>query len=127
MTEAVEKHETLNAKLFTKEEMLRDRVHDKMLEIVDEFLADLKEQDIKIKVDDILFLGSNASYNYTKDSDIDLHILTNAKAAKYEPEIAAALDILSEEACTISNKGRMINVYSKSDRIKAAFRTGRNY
>lgn len=35
------------------------------------------------------------------------------------PEIAAALDILSEEACTISNKGRMINVYSKSDRIKA--------
>lgn len=35
------------------------------------------------------------------------------------PEIAAALDILSEEACTISSKGRMVNVYSKSDRIKS--------
>jgi predicted nucleotidyltransferase len=91
LTEAVEKHGMLNAKLFTKDELLKDKVRDKMLEIVDEFLANLKEQDIKIKVDDILFIGSNASYNYTKDSDIDLHILANAKAAKYEKEVAAAL------------------------------------
>lgn len=91
LTEAVEKHNTLNTKLFTKEELLKDKVRDKMLEIVDEFLADLQEQEIKIKVDDILFIGSNASYNYTKDSDIDLHILANTKATKYEPEIANAL------------------------------------
>ena len=91
LTEAVEKHNTLNSKLFTKEEVLKDKVRDKMLEIVEEFLADLKEQDIKIKVDDILLIGSNASYNYTKDSDIDLHILANAKAANYEEEIATAL------------------------------------
>ena len=91
LTEAVEKHNTLNSKLFTKEEQLKDKVRDKMLEIVDEFLADLKEQEIKIKVDDILLIGSNASYNYTKDSDIDLHILADAKATKYEKEVAAAL------------------------------------
>lgn len=91
LIESVEKHNALNSKLFTKEELLKDNVRDKMLEIVDEFLADLKEQDIKIKVDDILLIGSNASYNYTKDSDIDLHILANAKAAKYEKEVAAAL------------------------------------
>jgi predicted nucleotidyltransferase len=91
LTEAVEKHNTLNPKLFTKEELLKDKVRDKMLEIVDEFLADLKEQEIKIKVDDILLIGSNASYNYTKDSDIDLHILADAKATKYEKEVAAAL------------------------------------
>ncbi len=91
LTEAVEKHNTLNSKLFTKEELLKDKVRDKMLEIVDEFLADLKEQEIKIKVDDILLIGSNASYNYTKDSDIDLHIIADAKATKYEKEVAAAL------------------------------------
>ena len=78
LTEAVEKHNTLNSKLFTKEELLKDRVRDKMLEIVDEFLTNLKEQEIEIKIDDILFIGSNASYNYTKDSDIDLHILANS-------------------------------------------------
>ena len=91
LTEAVEKHKTLNSKLFTKEELLKDKVRDKMLEIVDEFLTDLQEQDIKIKVDDVLLIGSNASYNYTKASDIDLHILANAKAAKYDKEVAAAL------------------------------------
>ena len=91
LLEAVEKHDSLNTKLFTKDEILKDKVRDKMLEIVDEFLADLKEQEIKIKVDDILLIGSNASYNYTKDSDIDLHILANAKAADYDKEIAAAL------------------------------------
>lgn len=91
LTEAIEKHDTLNSKLFTKEEVLKDKVRDKMLEIVDEFLADLKEQDIKIKVDDILFIGSNASYNYTKDSDIDLHIIANTKAVNYPEELGEAL------------------------------------
>jgi predicted nucleotidyltransferase len=91
LIESVEKHDTLNSKLFTKDEMLKDKVRDKMLEIVDEFLADLKEQDIKIKVDDVLLIGSNASYNYTKNSDIDLHILANTKATNYDKEIAAAL------------------------------------
>ena len=108
LTEAVEKHNTLNSKLFTKDEVLKDKVRDKMLEIVDTFLADLKEQDIKIKVDDILFIGSNASYNYTKDSDIDLHILANAKAADYDKEIAAALYGAYR---TIFNKNLDITIY----------------
>ena len=91
ITEAIEKHDSLNNKLFTKDEVLKDKVRDKMLEIVDEFLSDLKEQDVKIKVDDILFIGSNASYNYTKNSDIDLHIIANTKATKYPEELANAL------------------------------------
>ena len=91
LVEAVEKHDKLNPKLFNKDETLKEHVRNKMLEIVDTFLADLKEQDIKIKVDDILMIGSNASYNYTKDSDIDLHILANAKAANYDKEIATAI------------------------------------
>ena len=80
-----------------------------MLEIVDEFLADLKEQDIKIKVDDILLIGSNASYNYTKDSDIDLHIIANAKAANYSTEIATALYGAYR---TIFNKNLDISIYN---------------
>ena len=91
LTEAPEKHKTLNSKLFTTDEVLRDSVRKKMLEIVDEFLADLKDQGVKLKVDDILFIGSNASYNYTKNSDIDLHILANAKAVEYSAEICDAL------------------------------------
>jgi hypothetical protein len=91
ITEAVEKHDKLNNKLFTKENLLKEQVRDKLLEIVDEFLTDLKEQDIQIKVDDILLICSNASYNYTKDSDIDLHILANSKATKYSDDVASSL------------------------------------
>jgi predicted nucleotidyltransferase len=91
LTEAIEKHDSLNNKLFTKDELLKDKVRDKMLEIVDTFLADLEEQEVKIKVDDILFIGSNASYNYTKDSDIDLHILANTKAVDYPADLGAAI------------------------------------
>lgn len=108
LIEAVEKHNSLNSKLFTKEELLKDKVRDKLLEIVDEFLTDLKEQDIKIKVDDILLIGSNASYNYTKDSDIDVHILANTKAVKYTDDVAAALYGAYR---TIFNKNLDISIY----------------
>ena len=35
------------------------------------------------------------------------------------PEIGAALDILAEEATTINAKGKILNIYSKSERIKS--------
>lgn len=35
------------------------------------------------------------------------------------PEIGAALDIYAEESCISNDKGEVINVYSKSDRIKS--------
>lgn len=35
------------------------------------------------------------------------------------PEISAALDIYSDECCTLNNKGNVINVYSDSQRIKS--------
>lgn len=108
LTEAIEKHDKLNSKLFTKEEVLKDKVRDKMLEIVDTFLADLEEQDVKIKVDDILFIGSNASYNYTKDSDIDLHVLANTKAVDYPAELGAAIYSAYR---SIFNKNLDITIY----------------
>lgn len=35
------------------------------------------------------------------------------------PEIGAALDILAEEATTTNQKGKILNIYSKSERIKS--------
>ena len=108
LVEAVEKHASLNDKLFTKEEILKETVRKKMLEIVDEFLDNLREQNIEIKVDDILLVGSNANYNYTKDSDIDLHVIANTKNMKYEIEIANALYSAYR---TLFNKNLDINIY----------------
>ncbi len=35
------------------------------------------------------------------------------------PEIGAALDALAEESCVINSSGNMLNIYSKSERIKS--------
>lgn len=37
---------------------------------------------------------------------------------EYYPTIAAALDIMAEESCTINDNGRMLNIYSDSKRVK---------
>jgi hypothetical protein len=40
------------------------------------------------------------------------------EAMEFYPEIAAALDIMMEESTTLNNYGRMVNVYSDSNRVK---------
>lgn len=76
LEEDIEKHDELNPKLFNGDK-LKQEVVDKINEIVDVFLESLAEDDIKIKVDDIILVGSNVSYNYTKDSDLDIHIIAD--------------------------------------------------
>lgn len=90
LEEDIEKHEELNPKLFDGNTLKPD-IKEKMLEIVQEFVSGLEQDQIGIKVDDILFLGSNASYNYTKDSDIDLHIIVDPAELNCSEEVSAAL------------------------------------
>lgn len=64
-----------------------------------------------------------AGYDNAQESLADL---TNVKLMYRDadlmdgwPEIGAALDIIAEESCTVSSKGKILNIYSKSDRIKS--------
>lgn len=68
-----ELHDTLNPKLWSGTE-LKPEVRDKLLSIAYDFISSI---DLPLNVLDIRFLGSNASYNYTPHSDIDLHIIIN--------------------------------------------------
>lgn len=91
LKEAIEKHNELNPKLFDKNKKLKSDVRTKMLEIVDEFANQLALDAVELNVEDILLIGSNASYNYTSKSDIDLHILVDSKKLNCPPDITAAL------------------------------------
>ncbi|MBO7078962.1 MAG: hypothetical protein J6W64_04030 [Bacilli bacterium] len=54
---------------------LKPEVKEKIDMIVNEFLETLNQDDIdNIKISDIILVGSNVSYNYTSNSDIDIHI-----------------------------------------------------
>ena len=72
----IEYHDTLNPKLWENNSLKTD-VKTKLLEIYQAFISKLKENEIPIDVIDVLLLGSNAAYNYTDNSDIDLHIITD--------------------------------------------------
>ena len=74
LSEAAEKHDTLNPKLWDEANNLKPEVREKILEIVKEFTDGLEEDEIKFKVDDIVLVGSNCSYNYNDKSDLDVHI-----------------------------------------------------
>lgn len=74
--ESIELHDTLNPKIWIGYE-LRDEVKEKLNEIVDRFILELHENNIPVKVLDARLVGSNASFNYTKNSDLDIHIIAN--------------------------------------------------
>ena len=75
--EDIEKHEELNPALFDENAKLKSEVKEKINEIVDEFLKEFAEVEVTLDVQDIILTGSNASYNYTKNSDLDIHIVAD--------------------------------------------------
>ena len=73
INEKFEVHDTLNPKLWN-ENKLRPEVSVKIAEIVQQFISTC---DIPLHIVDIHIVGSQASYNYTEHSDLDVHIISN--------------------------------------------------
>lgn len=68
-------HDTLNPKLFDiNTNALLPDVKKKIIEIVSSFEDYLN---VPIDIADIQLVGSNVSYNYTDNSDLDVHIIAN--------------------------------------------------
>ena len=66
---------------------LRPEIKEKIMELVNEFQSTL---DIPLTILDINIVGSNASYNYTDKSDVDVHIVTNFEEYGYPQEFVQA-------------------------------------
>ena len=86
--ESFEVHETLNPKLWDDMNKLKPEVREKILEIVNAFEEYL---DYPIKILDVHLVGSNASYNWTEHSDLDVHIIANYEEVTDEPSLLQAL------------------------------------
>ena len=83
----IELHDTLNPKIWDAKNSLLPDVQTKILQIVEEFISNLE---IHLDVADIHLVGSNASYNYTEYSDLDVHIITNMELYDSSQEIIQA-------------------------------------
>lgn len=77
----------VNNKLNTKiweNDTLKEDVKQALLRVVEQFKEELQ---IPIDIVDIRIVGSNASYNYTDKSDIDLHLVVNTETLPFYDEI----------------------------------------
>lgn len=75
-------HDELNPKLWQDNQLLPE-VRQKIVDIV----ANFEEYvEIPIHIVDIVIVGSNAAYNYTQYSDLDVHVIVNPEMVTEIPE-----------------------------------------
>jgi len=84
----------LNPELWDND-VLKPEVQQKMLKIANEFY---KSTELNAPLEDIYFLGSTAGYNWTPNSDIDLHVLIDF--SKIDPN----KELVKKYADSLKNK-----------------------
>lgn len=118
LVEVIETHDNLNSKLFDGDK-LKPIVSKKIQEIVDVFVESLTDDNIKFKIKDIILVGSNVSYNYTKDSDLDIHILMDTSDYKCPdnlyPLLYSAYRSLFNKRMNISFYGIPVELYVETE------------
>lgn len=121
LEENIEKHDTLNPVLFTEDEELKPEIKDAIEQIVDEFMSSLKDDDIKFDLKDIVLVGSNVSYNYTKDSDLDVHLVADSTNLtcpdNLYPSLYGAYRSIFNKNYDITIKGIPVELYVEIDEI----------
>lgn len=97
-------HDTLNPKIWDKNNNILPEVSDKLIDIVKEFTSNIE---VQMNIADIHIVGSNASYNYTENSDLDVHIVTNFELYECDTTI---LQAYFNSAKTAFNKNYDISI-----------------
>lgn len=124
LKESLELHSQLNSKLFDESAYLREDVRDRLIEIGDEFVSNLKEDGVPLRVCDYWLVGSNAAYNYQSDSDVDLHIIVNMEDLDVDEKILRLLyDYIKSnwsQKYDITIKGHPLEIYLEDSRTSSA-------
>jgi predicted nucleotidyltransferase len=76
--------QTLAPEIFDDNENMKSEIRDRLNMISKEFIKFL---DMPIMAEDIILTGSLANYNWSEDSDVDLHILVNFENFGIDKEV----------------------------------------
>lgn len=76
---------TLDPNIWNEDKTLKPEIQDALLKIAQDFYS---TSDLKSDIQNILFLGSCANYNWTPTSDIDLHVVIDIADEKIHEEYA---------------------------------------
>ena len=119
----LQSHENLNPKLFNDKKKLDPEVWQTLNKIGKEWASFANIPAAAIK--DVIVVGGNANYNYTKHSDIDLHLVVDKKGIKCQGLIDDYLQSKKQLwALThdITVKGQPVELYAQD--IRDPFRKG---
>lgn len=123
LEENIQINDTLNPKLWNEDKELHDNVRKAIEEIAQAYVELLEENEIKISIKDIILIGSNASYNYTENSDLDLHIIADTTISSCPenllPKLYDAYKSIFNKKYEIDIKGINVEVYVEADESKA--------
>lgn len=115
-------HDNLNPLIWDEHNMMQPVIRFKLLEVAKHLIDFIEVPDIFLK--DITISGSNAAYTYTKNSDIDLHLVVNipTENEQYFKELFKAKKNQYNFDHNIKIKDIDVEVYvqdSKEDHISA--------
>ena len=117
MLHEYESKHTLNPAIWQGEQ-LQPGLRKKLLNISSAFIDFL---DVSVNVKDIILIGSNANYNWTEYSDIDLHVVIDYSTFRADPIILSNY-MLSKKSLwnmeyPISYKGMSVELFGILENI----------
>jgi hypothetical protein len=109
---------TLNPAIWTRGNILKPEVREKLLEIAQKFIEFM---DIDLHPVDIIITGSSANYNWTQESDLDLHLVIDKEKFQelcpiFTEDFFADKKTLWNEHHEISIYGLPVEVYSQDEK-----------
>ncbi len=98
--------DSLNPKIWDNNDMLNKEVREKLLGVANEFIEFLG---VPILIEDIIFTGSLSNYNWSKYSDIDLHVV--ADFTQFSDELLPLYQELFKVKKTLFNTDHDIKIF----------------
>lgn len=98
--------DSLNPKIWDNDDTLNEEVREKLLGVANEFINFLG---VPILVEDIIFTGSLSNYNWSKYSDIDLHVV--ADFTQFSDELLPLYQELFKVKKTLFNTDHDIKIF----------------
>lgn len=106
LVDSLEYHDQLNPALWSGE-ILKPEIKEHLLSIAKVFLEDLDLSDLDVK--DFWLTGSNANFNWSEFSDVDLHLISDFSA--YNPRERSLVDELLEAKQSLWSRKHKIEIY----------------
>lgn len=107
---AFDVQDELNPQLWSADDALYPGVKAALMDVVEEFVESL---DLDILIEDVIVTGSIANYNWSKFSDIDVHILVNFESVDKNRELVKRFfDAVR------SNWNKLHNIYVKGHEVE---------